>query len=66
MSDSEWAALWSDLEAIRSAAFPVLPPTTLLAELGRCLLHCGRTDLANAYLRGGEAGGSLSVRCLPP
>eukprot|EP00198_Chlamydomonas_reinhardtii_P007404 XP_001696740.1 predicted protein [Chlamydomonas reinhardtii] len=52
-SDAEWAALWRDLAAVRAAAFSCLMPEQVLSELCRCMLHCGRTDLANAYLRGG-------------
>ncbi|KAG2437019.1 hypothetical protein HYH02_011450 [Chlamydomonas schloesseri] len=51
--DAQWAVLWRDLAKVRAAAFTCLAPEQVLSELCRCMLHCGRTDLANAYLRGG-------------
>ncbi|KAG2491906.1 hypothetical protein HYH03_009857 [Edaphochlamys debaryana] len=61
MPEASWAELWRSLASVRSAAFPFLPPPEVLSELCRCLLHCGRTDLANAYLRGGAPDGSVTL-----
>ncbi|EFJ42827.1 hypothetical protein VOLCADRAFT_107073 [Volvox carteri f. nagariensis] len=56
MPDAAWSQLWLDLVQVRSAAFPFLEPQELLSEVARCMLHCGRNDLANAYLHGGAPG----------
>ncbi|GIL74909.1 hypothetical protein Vretimale_2528 [Volvox reticuliferus] len=57
MSDASWSELWRDLLQVRSMAFPFLAPEELLSEVARCMMHCGRNDLANAYLHGGAPGG---------
>ncbi|GLI69541.1 hypothetical protein VaNZ11_014186 [Volvox africanus] len=57
MSDASWSELWRDLVQVRSMAFPFLAPEELLSEVARCMMHCGRNDLANAYLHGGAPAG---------
>ncbi|GFR44556.1 hypothetical protein Agub_g5827, partial [Astrephomene gubernaculifera] len=123
MSTADWSQLWTDLTALRTAAFAtppigaaswpettaqtatttgsnssphaspsataaaattasqqqqqqpsregereqqVLPARLLLSEMCRCLLHCGRTDLAAKYLREGAPDGEGGVVFLEP